>query len=131
MNSGRRIPSIPGRQAAFRILFGLGAAALLASAFLASVDFAAARSVFAGCMLCVLPSLWAAFVAFRPARASEPGRIVGHMFRAQFGKWLLTAALMLLAIAGIQSGSLTAGIFFAAYGVALATYLALSARWSL
>ena len=130
VSSRQPMPNMPGRPPVFGTLFGLGAAALLASAFLALVDLVAAKSVFAGCMLCVLPGLWAGFAAFRPARAAEPGRIAGHMFRAAFGKWLLTAALMLFVIAAMRSGSLSPGIFFAAYGVTLAMYLAFSMRWN-
>ena len=130
MNSARRAADISGRPPVFLTLCGLGAAILLAAILTAAAaDSAAAFSVLAGGMLCVLPGLWAAAVAFRPAPASAPQRVAGHMFRAQLGKWLLTAVLMLLAAAGMRTGSLIAGVFFASYGVTLAAYLVLSVRW--
>lgn len=62
----------------------------------------ASASVLAGCMTALVPNLVFARWFEQPYRADCTHRLLGQMYLAQLGRWMLTAVLFALAFSGIE-----------------------------
>ena len=56
-----------------------------------------AISLFAGGIICVTANLWLALVAFRPRLGAPPQKMLAAFYTGEFGKFVITALMFLLA----------------------------------
>jgi ATP synthase protein I len=64
-------------------------------------NFQVAISLLLGGMICVSANLWLALVAFRPALGEAPQKILAAFYVGEFGKFIITALLFLLAFSSV------------------------------
>jgi ATP synthase protein I len=97
-----RIP-LPG-PAIGRVLLAEGGLLALAAIPAGLHDKATGVAVLAGGLIFLLPQAWFAWRAFRHRGAGTAPQVVRGFFRAEAGKFLLTAAGFAVAFAGLGAG---------------------------
>ncbi len=115
--TGNRIPRPPAvRIVWLQLLLGL----LASMTALALGDRTAMASALAGTAVAVLPNLVFVWIVFRHRGARAARRVIGDLYLAEAGKFLLTVCLFAAVFAWLRP--LAAGWVFAAYMAALSAY---------
>lgn len=108
-----------GRAYALEIVTAQVVVSLGLSLFGLPLNTQAAIAILSGGMICSLANLWLAIVAFRPALGKPPGQMLAAFYLAELGKFVITAALFLLAFkkTALFKQPLYALLLFAAYAM--------------
>lgn len=115
--AGNRIPRPPAMRVVwFQLLLGV----LVGMVALAVAGRPAMSSALAGTLAAVVPNLVFVWVVFRHRGARAAKRVVGDLYLAEAGKFLLTVGLFTAIFAWLRP--LAAGWVFAAYMAALTAY---------
>lgn len=88
---------LKGRGFALQTVAAQLAFALVAAATGLAISVPIAVSIFIGGIIGVAANLWLALVVFRPGLGAPPQKILAAFYTGEFGKFLITALMFLLA----------------------------------
>ena len=88
---------LKGRDIALQTVAAQLVLTLVAAATALAINDSVAISILIGGMIGVTANLWLALIAFRPALGAPTQRMLAAFYMGEFGKFIITAVLFLLA----------------------------------